>query len=290
MLISEAFERYRQDVIIFSNQSKKTEENHLVCFRALIAYFGDINIETLTFPLIRDWKLELDKHRSPETVRNYVIKLRVVLAYMLHLGVASIDPKTIAVPKRTDKVPDFISKEDVAKLIRVVSMPTRGYQTCNRLKNAAIIAVLYASGIRVSELCRLDRSDIHEDGTFTVIGKGGKARLCFLDDRALWLTKEYLYCRTDQSLALFISGQNGKRITPGGVQEVFRLARTKAGFNTPVHAHTLRHSFATNLLRNNANIRYVQVMLGHSSLETTQMYTHVTNVDLQKVYSEHHTV
>lgn len=290
MLLSEAFELYCSDVIQFKNQSSSTEENHYICLRALLVFFNDVPVESISFSMVRDWKIALEKTRSPNTVRNYIIRFRVVLDFCNDRGVICLKSSQVPVPKRGDKVPDFISKEDVSTLIRVVSKPAPGYAKTNRLKNAAIIAMLYASGIRVSELCGLNRSDIHDDGSFTVVGKGRKARLCFIDDRAMWLINEYLYERDDNDMALFVSQQTKRRITPGNVQEVFRLARKKAGFVNPIHPHTLRHSFATNLLKNNANIRYVQVMLGHSSLETTQMYTHVVDEDLRAIYQKHHSV
>ena len=96
--------------------------------------------------------------------------------------------------------------------------------------------------------------------------------------------------RNDNYPYLFTGKYTSQRITPGNVQEIFRIARKNAGFQKPVHPHTLRHSFATNLLRNNANIRYVQTLLGHSSLDTTMQYTHVVDEDLRKVYREHHTI
>lgn len=288
VIISEAFRFYAQDVIVFRNQSKKTEENHYVCMKALLVFFGDVPIESLNFQMVRLWKQALERSRSPQTVRNYMTRLRVVLAYLHKQGMPVIDPETLPLPKRGDRVPDFITKEDVAKLIEAVSRPAAGYVLQNRHRNALIISMLYASGIRVSELCGLDRADIREDGSFTVIGKGSRARLCFLDERSLGLLKAYLTIRNDNQAWLLISSQNGLRMTPGGVQEVFRLARKKAGFNIPVHPHTLRHSFATDLLRNNANIRYVQAMLGHRSLDTTMQYTHVVDQDLHRVYREYH--
>jgi site-specific recombinase XerD len=288
--ISEAFEAYARDVIVFRNQSSSTEENHYVCMKALLVHFGDMEIEKLEFSLIRDWKLALARTRSPETVRNYIVRLRVVLQYLVDHGVNVVNPKQVPVPNRGDKVPDICTEQEVALLIETVSKPCSGYALNNRYRNAAVIAVLYASGIRVSELCKMNRSDIRSDGTFTVVGKGNKARLCFLDERAVTLINKYLEYRDDNSSALFLSKQNHQRITPGGVQFVFRLARQKAGLKTPIHAHTLRHAFATNLLRNDANIRYVQEMLGHASLETTQMYTHVINRDLHRIYTKHHTI
>lgn len=278
MTISEAFEAYRQ-VCVFKNQSPKTEENLLVCKRALLAYFGNPPIRSLSFELIRMWKIELERLRTPETVRNYIIKLRVVLRYCMALGLPVTDPETIPVPQRTDKVPIFITESEVAKLIA----------STGTMRNKAIISLLYASGIRVSELCRLNKEDLNDD-CFTVVGKGGKARLCFIDQRTTVYLTEYYNQRTDNQQAMFTGKYNCDRITCGNVQEIFRYARKKAGFTKPIHPHTMRHSFATNLLRNNANIRYVQTMLGHSSLSTTQMYTHVTDNDLKKIYRDHHTI
>jgi len=287
--LSEAFRLYAQDVIIFRNQSRKTEENHYVCMKALIVFFDDVEIGSLTFPMIRDWKIALEKNRSPLTVRNYIIRLRVVLEYLTRNGEPCLDPNQVPVPKRTHKVPEYITKEEVAQLISAVSKPSAGYYAINRIKNAAVISALYSYGLRVSELCQLNIADIKEDGSFTVVGKGGKARLCFMDERTLSLIASYLAMRKDNHPALFLSEQSGERLTPANIQFVFRLARKKAGFTKPIHPHTLRHSFATDLLKNNTNIRYVQAMLGHSSLETTQMYTHVVNEDLRKVYKNSHT-
>lgn len=278
MLISEAFEAYRL-VCVFKNQSAKTEENLLICKRAMLAYFGNTSIENLEFIHIRKWKEYLELKRSPETVRNYVIKLRVVLRWCKSEGLDVIDPETIPVPKRRDKVPVFITEKEVAKLIA----------STGTMRNKAIISLLYASGIRVSELCNINKEDI-TDNSFTVVGKGGKARLCFIDTRTQVYLTEYLKQRTDNKPYLFVSKNENLRITSGNVQEIFRYARKKAGFTKPVHPHTMRHSFATNLLRNNANIRYVQTLLGHASLETTQQYTHVVDQDLKKIYEEHHTV
>ena len=276
MLLSEAFEQYRLDVIVYGNQSVKTEENHRIVQKNLLAYFGEIDICILTFPMIRNWKLALDKGRSSDTVRNYIIKLRVVLAYLKKQGIDCIDPELVAVPKRHDKVPVFITKEQVALLID---------STC-KTRNKAIISLLYSSGVRVSELCRLDVGDI-KDGRFTILGKGGKARLCFVDERTQGYLKQYLRSREDNDSALFMSGWG--RITVGNVQEIFKYARKRADL-PDVHPHTMRHSFATNLLQGNMNVRHVQALLGHKSLDTTMMYMHVTDPDLEKAYSAHHTV
>lgn len=278
MLLSEAFRSYTQDVIVFANQSPKTEENHLVCLRALLLYFGDIQIESLTFPMIRSWKIQLEKSRSPSTVRNYVIRLRVVLAYMEKQGYNVTRADTIPVPKRVDHVPSHISKQEVAQLI----------QGAVRLRSKCIISLLYASGVRVTELCNLNISDIH-NRSFTVVGKGGYARLCFIDDRTQKLLDKYLATRTDNNPALFLS-QTGVRLSATNVQLVVRLAASRAGLSKSITPHTLRHTFATELLRSNTNMRYVQALLGHRSLQTTQMYTHIVDRDLESIYRTKHKI
>lgn len=294
MRLSEAFDRYRLDCIVFRNQSPKTEESHNVACKWLIKYIGDIEIEELTFEQVRDWKIWLDKGtngkpRSASTVREYIIRLRVVLRHIQRLGVGVMDYEMIAIPKRPERVPEFITPDQVTELIAAVGKPQRGYSRRNRLRNMTVISLLYASGIRSAELCRLNRSDIRDDGSFTAFGKGNKARLCFIDARTRQLLDEYLAIRADTNPALFISDQNGLRLTKGTIVRIFEFARGKVDFEVPVHCHALRHSFATNLLRNNANMRYVQELLGHSSLTTTQMYTHVVNEDLKQIYAAYHT-
>lgn len=278
MTISEAFEQYRL-VCVFKNQSRKTEEQLVSTCRLLIAYFGDIDISKLTFQLIRMWKEDVSRSRTDSTVRGYVIKLRLVLECCLLNGVNVLDPRQIPIPQRSDTVPTFITPEEVTMMIECSA----------RLRSKAVISLLYASGIRVSELCSLNRNQIDKK-SFTVIGKGKKARLCFIDDRASRYIDMYLNTRQDNLPALFIS-QYGSRISSTNVQLIVKLASNNAGLKgKKVTPHTLRHSFATNLLRSNTNMRYIQVLLGHASLQTTQMYTHVCDPDLQKIYNEHHTI
>lgn len=275
MKLSEAFDLYRLDYIVFTNQSAKTEENHYVCLRALILFFGDIPIDTLTREMVRDWKMWLDKDRNPVTVRCYIIKLRVVLTWLYKHGHPVLNPDDIPVPKAAHKVPVYLTRDEVAILIK----------STGRLKNKAIVSFLYASGVRISELCSLNRDQLKEN-SFTVVGKGGKARLCFIDDRTRTLLDLYLETRTDNNPALFLTDAN-KRISPGVIQETFKSIRKISGIE--VHPHTLRHSFATDLLKNNANLRYVQALLGHARLDTVQIYTHVVDYDLERVYKAHHT-
>lgn len=309
MTLTEAFEAYRQDCIIFRNQSKKTEENHIVCMRSIVKFLGDISVSDLSFAMVRDWKNHLSKERSTETVRNYIIKLRVVLSYLQAAQISSLDPKLVPVPQRGDKVPDFITKDQVTQLI---DANDHVKQLIRRKRNKAMVSLLFASGIRVSEMCNLNISDI-KGTSFTVIGKGSRARLCFIDDRTAYYLSSYLDMRRngytlywkdrgkdtkrvravhkpDNSPALFLDHRHKTRITPANVQEIFKNSRKNAGIQERVTPHTLRHSFATNLLQTNTNLFYVQQFLGHKSLDTTRQYLHVVNKDLEKVYREHHQI
>lgn len=285
MVLSEAFQSYADDVITYRNQSSRTEEQHFATLKLLLVYFGDVDIESLSFQMVRMWKVELEKKRCAGTVRLYIVRLRVVLAYCSGRGVPCLTPDQVPVPKRVDRVPEFITKEQVAEFIQAVQ-PRES--RVNRLRNAAIVALLYSSGIRVAELCALNKADIREDKTFTIIGKGGYARLCFVDDRAYGLIRAYLSVRTDENASLFLCTKQQARINVGTVQEIFRNGSRKVGYY--VHPHTLRHSFATDLLRNNANLYYVSKMLGHRQLNTTSNYLHTVDYDLQRIYEKHHTV
>lgn len=308
MLLSEAFNLY-QEQIVFRNQSTSTEEHHWLAFRSLSSFIGDIEIGNLTFVKVRDWKLALEKKKlSPATIRGYIIRLRVVLDFLALKGIETLKPDEVPVPKRIDKVPAYISKEKVQLLIDESS---KERHILSALRNQSIISLLYASGIRISELCSLDINDLH-DQSFTVIGKGGKARLCFYDERTEELLKRYISIRRngykvyinkggvktnsvryfhepDNNPALFIN-QLGLRVNPNDIQIMFRRVCKKAGLDERVTPHTLRHSFATELLKENTNLRYVQGFLGHASLQTTQMYTHIVDEDLRAIYSVKHKI
>lgn len=287
MLLSEAFYKYTQDVIVFTNQSSKTEEYHNNALKCLLKSLGeDIEVAALTFEHVRRWKIDMVKDgKQPSTIREYIMKLRVVMKYLNKQGVG-MDYELILLPRREASVPSFITKEEVAKLIKAMGQPRRGYPKSNRLKNQAVISMLFGSGIRISELCSLNRDSIYQR-TFTVIGKGKKPRICFIDPRTEKLLRQYLRTRTDNDPALFLNNQTSTRINPSGVQRMMCDGWKKAGFTKPIHPHTLRHSFATELLRSNTNLRYVSEFLGHSSLETTKIYMHVTNNDLKAVYEAH---
>lgn len=279
MLISEAFNIYRDDYIRLKNQSSRTEEMHEACKRHFLAYISDKPIKDVTIADIRHWREHMSKGRKPNSVRIYVIRLRAVIRYLNIRGIECIDVRLIPVPEREATVPVYLTEAEVNAMI----------ESAYSVRNAFVISLLYSSGIRLSELIALNQGQI-VDRRFTVIGKGRKPRLCFIDERTERLMDEYLESRQDHNSALVVSVENKQRMTPTNIQLLVRNSATRAGITKKVTPHTLRHSFATNFLRNNGNMRYLSAMLGHASLDTTMMYAHVVDADLQKQYEKYHTI
>lgn len=288
MTITEAFNLYRLDVIAYNNQSAKTEETHMYVLKLLVLFMGDISIEELTLSQVRSWKRELDKGRKVGTVREYLTRLRMVLEFLHDEGYkVPFSYKRITLPSREDLEPQFLTAIQVQQLVEKVFEPARGYSTLNRYRNRAVCQLLFDAGLRSAELRSMDRTTIRADGTFTIKGKDKKRRLCFTNETSRLYIAEYLALRIDSNEALFIANQNGKRLSKHAFQRIFEFASKRVDFD--VHGHVLRHSFATDLLRNGANMRYVQEMLGHSSIQTTQIYTHVVDADLQGAHDKFHT-
>lgn len=278
MLISEAFDLYEKNYMAIRQQSRRICETHAVCRRQLIELIGDKDMAELTVADISEWAKQLKKTRSTNTVRNYITRLRVVADYIDLLGLPTLKAALIPIPKREATVPAFLTPQDVQAMI-----------ACSyNLRNAFVISLLYSSGIRLSELIQLNRGQI-VDRRFTVIGKGNKPRLCFIDERTENLMDHYLATRQDNCEALIISAQNKQRMTATNVQLLIKNSAKRAGITQRVTPHTLRHSFATNFLRNNGNMRYLSTMLGHASLDTTMIYAHVVDNDLQEQYKKYHT-
>ena len=279
MLLSEAFDLYENDFIRMSNQSPRTLEMHQYVKKIFCSYTDDIDVEKLTIKEISEWKKDLERDRSQNTVRLFVMKLRNVINYLNKRGIDTINVDLVPLPKRQETVPVFLTEEEVSLMI----------ENASNLRNKFVISLLYASGIRLSELISLNRGQI-VDKRFTVIGKGGKPRLCFIDDRTERLMGEYLANRNDNSSALVVSYEFKTRMTKTNIELLVRNTASKAGINKKVTPHTLRHSYATNFLRNNGNMRYLSYSLGHASMDTTAMYAHVVDYDLERQYRQFHTI
>ena len=261
----------------------------------------------ITYDVVREYRLWLNRQPAKETTRGvssstlkrrtqnyYLIALRAFLKYLARQGVAVMSPEKIELAKTPDRELDLISVQD---LDRLLSAPNEG--TLLSLRDRAILELFFSTGMRVSELCSLSRDlDLSRD-EFSVRGKGEKVRVVFLSDTAKRAIREYLHKRTDVDDALFIHvGRGGEksaqkeggslRLTTRSVERLVKQYAIKAGISKKVTPHVIRHSFATDLLQNGADIRSVQALLGHANIATTQIYTHVTDSKLREVHKKFH--
>lgn len=287
MKISEAFDQYRYHATI-EGQSRRVIEHCDYVKRKMVEELGDLELAELDIERIYQWRqfmiYKSGKNgeavkRKPNSLRCDILRLRCMLKYMQAIGEECLDWALVPIPKHEDTVRTFLEPEEVAAMIKGA--------TC--LRNKAIISLLYSSGVRVSELVSLNRDSIH-DRCFTVVGKGKKARLCFIDRRTEKLLEQYLESRDDDSNALFVSREYRERLSVSCVQFIMRYAREKNGINKPVTPHTFRHSFATNYIKNNGDIRPLSKLLGHANLDTTAIYTHIEDNELRRCYNKFHTI
>lgn len=279
MLISEAFAIYEAQYMSIKYRSIRLFQTHRRVGKTLIDAIGDKEISNLTLDDIEIWHNEISKNVRPNTMRNNLGAIRSVLGYMNLIGIKCMSKDLIPVPKREDTVMVWLTAKEVDHMINCAYS----------LRNKFIISLIYSSGIRVSEAVSLDRGQIR-DRSFLVKGKGSKVRQCFIDDRTEMLMDEYLKTRHDKSPALIISNQLKERVTYGTIELIIKNSAKRAGFEQKITPHTLRHSFASNFTINNGNQRYLQMLLGHASLATTQIYSHVHNNELREKYNRYHTV
>lgn len=279
MKLSEAFDEYRDNYMVLKGRSRSTVEHHEYKKESIVNFLNNKDIEEISTSDISSWYKFLSKTRSQNTVRNYISTIREVLDYMNLRGVNCLKKALIPAPKRLDHVPEFLTSNEVSNMI----------ENASSLRNKCVISLLYSSGIRLSELINLNRGQIINK-RFTVIGKGSKARLCFIDERTEELLNEYLESRKDNCDALIISVRYKQRMTATNIQLLIKNSARNANISKKVTPHTLRHSFATNLLVNNVDIRYIGKMLGHASIQTTMQYTHVVDNDLEARYRAGHSI
>jgi site-specific recombinase XerD len=264
--------------------------------------------EQLTAEVVRNFRIYLNRYEDEKgqklkkiTQGYYVIAIRGFLKFMAKRDIKTLQAEKIEMGKTATREVDFLGMEEVERILAEANG-----QDLKSLRDRAILELLFSAGLRVSELTSINRDRIDLKGReLSVRGKGDKVRVVFISDSASQAISKYLNKRTDVDPALFVrdfqglkkfEGKNSKtretsanlRLTPRSVQRIVKYYATKAGIVKDVHPHTLRHSFATDLLINGADIRSVQVMLGHSSITTTQVYTHVTNKQLREVHQAFH--
>lgn len=300
MLVSRCKTDFLEYLEIEQNRSQKTISNYDHYLTRLLDYAGDIQVKDIDAELVRKWRLWLNRlgtNTSDElqkTTQNYhLIALRSFLKYCAKRDIPALSADKIELARTTRKQVTFLTPEEVERLFDVCNLGTLA-----GLRDRAILELLFSSGLRVSELVSLDKDHINlKRREFMVRGKGQKDRPIFISpEAALWIQK-YLDMRKDNVKPLFLrySGQkkvdtsgNFHRLTARSVQRMVAKNALLAGITKHVSPHTLRHSFATDLLMNGADLRSVQAMLGHSNIATTQIYTHVTDPHLKAVHEKFH--
>ncbi len=275
----------------------------------LIRFLSFIKVESpadITESMMREYRVYLNRHPARETkkgqaeetlnknTQNYhLIALRAFLKYMRKRGVQSYDPERIELAKTQQRELDLISEKELQNLIEAPDTTNIA-----GLRDRAMLELFFSTGLRVSELCSLDRDTNLKSGEISVRGKGGKIRVVFVSGSAAIAVNKYLEGRVDIDEAMFIDHsprahsrmvkEESVRLTPRSVERVVEKYAVLAGIAKKCTPHVLRHSFATDLLYNGADLRTVQLMLGHASIATTQIYTNVTNKFLRDQFEKFH--
>lgn len=263
---------------------------------------SDYEVEKIDENIIREFRLYLshqykNKFKGElkrQTQTYFLVALRSFFRYLVRQKINTLSPDMIELGKQRDREIKFLQEEHLIRLFKAVET-----KDILGLRDKAILEVLFSTGLRVSELVNLNREQVNLDaGEFGVIGKGGKARVVFLSKRAKETLQKYFQKRNDAFRPLFIrySGPKGDgslsdeklRLSVRSIERMIEKYRKKAGILFRIGPHILRHSYATDLLRQGADIRSVQEMLGHKNISTTQIYTHVTNTRLREVHEKFH--
>jgi site-specific recombinase XerD len=295
-----AVEQFLEYLELEQNRSAKTIQNYHHYLTRLTDFAGEIKVADIDVELIRKWRLWLNRlgtNTSDElgkATQNYhLIALRSFLKYCAKRGYEAMSADKIELARTRRPQVTFLTPEEVERLGNQPKLDSQ-----NGLRDRAIIELLFSSGLRVSELVGLDREHINlSRREFMVRGKGQKDRPIFISPEAAGWIKQYLDKRQDNTKPLFIRYSGSKkvdlsgnftRLTARSVQRMIARYARLAGITKHVSPHTLRHSFATDLLMNGADLRSVQAMLGHSNIATTQIYTHVTDPHLKAVHEKFH--
>jgi site-specific recombinase XerD len=253
----------------------------------------------ITQDLVREYRLYLnrpkdenDKNLAKNTQNYHLIALRAFLKYLSRRDIKTLAPEQIELAKLLERKVSFLEGDDLERLLKA---PLKiNAQEIIKTRDKAILETLFSTGLRVSELAGLSREQVNlKKDEFTVRGKGKKLRIVFLSEAAKKWIKDYLNLREDTSPWLLMrhdrAGKNAENnLSPRSIERLVEKYAKAAGITKHISPHTLRHSFATDLLNANVDTRIVQEMLGHKSITTTQIYTHITNKKLREVHKKYH--
>lgn len=281
------------------SRSQKTIENYHHYLKRFLAWAKISEPKDITAELVRSYRIYLNRKTDDhgkelkKVTQNYhIIAIRSFLKYLSKRDIKSLAAEKIEVGKNPSHEIEFLDSDELDRLLQ-----TANGSDIKSLRDRAILELLFSAGLRVSELININRDQLNiSRQEFSVTGKGDKMRIVFISDTAKGALEKYLNKRMDIDPALFVrfskkkktENEKTKRLTPRSIQRIVKFYAAKAGIVKDVHPHTLRHSFATDLLANGADIRSVQTMLGHSSITTTQIYTHITNKQLKEIHKQFH--
>jgi site-specific recombinase XerD len=300
MYMSELLLDYIEHLEVEGGRSAKTAENYRLYLERFVEFSDDIAVEKITTETVRKYRLWLNRYKNDNedelaiiTQSYHLIALRGFLKYLSRRDIPSLSPDKIILPKTARKQVTFLHYDEVARMLDGIPLDSE-----QGLRDRAIIELLFSSGLRVSELVSLNRDHINtKRREFMVRGKGQKDRPVFIGKAAADRVDDYLHARLDNLPPLFLSysrhstttmSGDYRRLSARSIQRLISRYARLAGITKHVSPHTMRHSYATDLLMNGADLRSVQSMLGHSNISTTQVYTHVTDAHLREVYEKFH--
>jgi site-specific recombinase XerD len=298
---------FLEHVEIEKGNSLKTVNNYDHYITRFFEFAKISEPKEITDDKIREFRLFLNRQPGMKTrgqqsgtlkknTQNYhLIALRSFLKYLMKRGITALSPDRIDLAKIKERSLDLISSDELNRLLDApltLAITDKKTDAQKKLRDKAILELFFSTGLRLSELCSLDRDiDLSKD-EFSIRGKGEKVRVVFLSDSAKVAIREYLKARKDMDEPLFIqysrNGGKGNRLTPRSIERIVKYYAIVAGISKKVTPHIIRHSFATDLLSNGADIRSVQMMLGHANIATTQIYTHITDKQLRDVHKKFH--
>lgn len=301
MTLSDAKRQFLEYIEIEKGRSALTVRNYDHYLTAFIKEMNISKLSDINEECIRQYRLKLNrkpgakaKGQSSGTMKKvtqnyYMIAIRSFLKYLRKRGIDALTPDAIELAKVGARDLDLISIEELNRLLTAANG-----SDLKSLRDRAVLELFFSTGLRLSELCSLNRDlDLSKD-EFSIRGKGEKVRVVFLSTGAKEAIKKYLSARKDLDEAMFTdfskngSARKERRLTPRSIERLVKHYAIKAGISKKVTPHVLRHSFATDLLSNGADIRSVQMMLGHANIATTQVYTHVTDRQLREVHKKFH--
>lgn len=300
---------FLEDLEIGQGRSAKTVENYDRYLKRFYERQGVKTVSDITSEAVREFRRWLNESAprpgdiaergvSLATQNYHLIALRQFLRYLVKRDVRTLSPDKVGLARLPERDIDVLYPEEVDRLLAAAKSKAQSPNFKDDLatyRDAALLEVLFSTGMRVAEVVSLNRGDIREGaGELAVRGKGNKVRVVFLSKPAQEAVAAYLGKRKDIDPALFVRhslnvvGGDDLRLTPRSMQRMMKKYAARAGLTKDITPHTLRHSFATDLLSNGADVRQVQQLLGHSSITTTQAYTHLTDVHLKDVHKKFH--